>query len=119
MPNSFAQRFVAIGASNSTTTSPPYWVGDANTLSLSIQSSTASSSRYTIQGSNDDGFGAPLDAAAWSLVTAIVDPVSMPAIFTISAGARWLRAWVNPVSINDPAGSTASGVTIIFAQNTL
>ena len=74
--------------SNSSGTGLPHFVGDARLLTLSIQTSTASASRFTISGSNADGLQAAIPDASWSVMTTLLNA----GIYTIDPGARWVRA---------------------------
>lgn len=103
-----------LGAANSNLTGNPWFVGDAATLTVSIQSSTGSASRYTILGSNADGFqsalGTPsqtVPAGGWSIVTTI----TAAGIYTIDPGMRWINSCRTVIDT-----SANSNVTIIFAQ---
>ena len=72
-------------ANSSTRTSNPVLVADAVTISASWTTAVASASSLTIQGSNEEGFFAPI--GLWSTVSV----VGGQGIFTITPGARWLR----------------------------
>ena len=74
--------------SSSSGTGLACWVGDARLITLSIRSSTASASRFTISGSNDDGFQSAIAEGSWSVITTIVSQ----GIYTLDPGARWIRA---------------------------
>jgi hypothetical protein len=74
--------------SSSSGTGSAYFVGDARLISLSVQTSTASASRYTISMSNADGFQETIPAASFSVVTTILNA----GIYTIDPGGRWIRA---------------------------
>lgn len=74
--------------SSSSGTGPACWVGDARLITLSIRSSNASASRYTINGSNDNGFQAAIAEGSWSVLTTIVSQ----GLYTLDPGARWIRA---------------------------
>ena len=74
--------------SNSSGTGTAHFVGDARLLTLSIQTSTASASRFTISGSNADGLQASIPDASWSVMTTLLNA----GIYTIDPGARWIRA---------------------------
>jgi hypothetical protein len=84
---------VALGgsATSSTVTSNPIWAGDANTISVSIQSVAAVASVWTISGNNGDGFlsalGTGADGTDWSTVSAI----AAQGVYSLTPGARWLR----------------------------
>lgn len=80
-----------LSADSSTVTSNPMWVGDANVLSVSIQSVAAVASVWSIDGNNSDGFqstlGTGLSGTDWSNITTI----TAQGIYSITPGARWLR----------------------------
>jgi len=117
----YSQRFVAMG-SGSTSTSPPFYVGDFRLLSVSIESSASlGPTNVIIQGSNNDGLqsldiGNASQTTGWSNIT-IVLPASVNAggnvgkgIFTFDPpGYRWVRSLVSPT-----LQSVASAMTIIF-----
>lgn len=103
-----------LGAANSNLTGQPWFVGDAATLTVSIQSSTGSASRYTILGSNADGFqtalGTPsqtVPAGGWSFITAITSQ----GLYTIDPGFRWINSVRTVIDT-----SATSNVTITFTQ---
>ena len=116
MPFQYSGNHVTLGAANSNLTGSTWFVDDFRQLSLSIHSSTASASRYTIVGSNLDGFRLALGNASptvsnesWSHVTV----VTSQGIFTIDPGFRWIAAFRDPVSV-----SATSNVTVIFNGRT-
>jgi hypothetical protein len=78
-------------AQSSTITSNPVFVGDANVISVSIQSVAAVASVWSLDGTNDDGFLTALstgaEGTAWSNITAI----TAQGIYSVTPGARWLR----------------------------
>lgn len=74
-----------IMTSSSSGTGTPQFVGDARLLTLSIATSNASASRYTISLSNDDGFQSAI--TNWSIATTLLNA----GIYVIDAGARWMR----------------------------
>ena len=73
------------GANSSTRTSNPVLVADASTLAASWTTAVAVPSNLTIQGSNEEGFFAPI--GLWSTVSVVAGQ----GIFTITPGARWIR----------------------------
>ena len=87
--------------STSSGTGTAHFVGDARLITVSVVSSNASASRYTISLSNDDGFQSTI--AAWSIATTLVNA----GIYTIDPGARWIRAEQPDIAL-----STSSAVTI-------
>jgi hypothetical protein len=105
---------INLGAANSNLTGGAWYVGDAATLTVSIQSSTGSASRYTILGSNGDGFqsalGTPsqtVPAGGWSIITTITSQ----GLYTIDTGFRWINSVRTVIDT-----SAASNVTILFTQ---
>ena len=112
-----AARHVALGADTSNRTGAVWLVADFAHLTVSIQSSTASASRYTLVGSNDDGFGAALGNPSptipqngWSHITAITSQ----GIYGFDVtGFRWVNAYRDSISV-----SAASNVSISFAART-
>lgn len=113
---------VNLGAASSSQTGNPYYVGDAWTLSMSIETGAAAASRITILGSNLDGFqsslsagggyGSPLNGApGWSVLTA---NAGAPGIFALDVGYRW----INAIRHLSASGQTASNITVIFTKST-
>lgn len=109
-------RQVNLGADTSNLTGRPFYVGDAELITISIQSSHASASRYTVVGTNQDGFQAALTTPSmlvpannWSIVTAIVGQ----GLFKIDAGMRWLNCFRDAIQV-----SASSNATITFATRT-
>lgn len=96
-----------LGASSSTLSSAPYFIGNAETLSVSIISSTASASNITLRGSNADGLQAAIPNASWSVLTVL------PAAgnYVVERGLRWLLA-----ERADIAVSAASNTTVLLHQ---
>jgi hypothetical protein len=88
--------------SSSSGTGLATWVGDARLITLSIRSSTASASRYTISGSNDNGFQAAIAEGSWSNMTTIVSQ----GIYTIDPGVRWIRAEQPVFSLSATSANT-------------
>ncbi len=86
--------------SSSSGTGPAHFVGDYRLLTVSIQSSTASASRFTFEASNDDGFQSAI--AFWSTLTVITGQ----GIYTIDPGARWIRAQQPVFSLSTTSGNT-------------
>lgn len=90
---------VALGADTSNLTGRPWYVGDLAFLTASVITSTATASRVTFVGSNDDGLqsalGTPsptVPAGNWSIVTTVV----APGIYGFSAlGFRWINVFRN------------------------
>lgn len=111
----YTQRHVSLGNGNSNLTGAVWFVGDAGTLSVSVQSSHSSAgSRWTLVGSNDDGFtaalGTPSYASAqngWSVVTTL----TQAGLYTIDCGFRWITSFRSNIEV-----SASSNVTITFVQ---
>src|SRR5512146_1086 len=79
-------------ATSSTVTSNPIWAGDANLVTVSIASTAAVASVWSIDGNNADGFQTALatgvaGAGEWSNITTI----TAQGIYSVTPGARWLR----------------------------
>ena len=111
------RQHVALGAANSNLTGAIWYTGDFNEISVSIQSSTASASRYTIIGTNADGFqsalGTPsqtVPAGGWSILTTLLGE----GMYTVAPGARWITAFRDTISV-----SANSNVTMTFAGRSL
>ena len=73
----YAQQKILLGlsggpASASSGTSPSIFVGDCRLLTLSVQTSTASASRYTVSLSNNDGFQSRDSSLVFSVATTIL-----------------------------------------------
>ena len=100
------------GVASSATTSGPWYVGDFDVVTISLQSSTTNPSRHTIQASNADGFTAAIPAASWSMWTAILlegnyalsGPGAVP-----GGSPRWMRVF------SEFQGSLTSNVTVTVA----
>lgn len=88
--------------SSSSGTGSPVFVGDARLLTLSIQTSTGSASRFTVSLSNADGFQSAIPDASWSVATTLLNS----GIYTIDPGARWLRAEQPNFSLSTTSGNT-------------
>lgn len=82
-PDAFA------GLVQSAATSNSYFVGDAYQLSWSLTSSSATASRWTIQGSTDDGFTAAVGASTW----VDMQGATAPGLYGVSSSSmpRWVR----------------------------
>ncbi len=106
--------FTLLGADSSNISSHASvncYVGDAFALSLSIQSSNASLSRWTVMGSNADGLRTALvnplvssiNTGDWSIVTTVL----ASGVYTVTPGFRWLDVFRAPWDV-----SASSNVTI-------
>lgn len=80
---------VFTGLAQSTVTSNVFHVSDAHQISWSLVSSSATASRWTIQGSLADGLQTAIDASTW------VDAqgVTGPGLYALSLASRprWVR----------------------------
>lgn len=111
----YSQRVLPLlGADTSNLTSDmsvPAYTGDAFTISLSIQSSTGSASRYTIVASNQDEnystYSNPQLQTAPSGTWSIITTITSQGIYSITPGFRWLAAFRDGNSV-----SAASNVTM-------
>ena len=90
---------------SSVRTSNAVLVADWRQITVSVQTSNALASRYTVWGTDYDGFQTPLAEGNWSSITAI----TAPGLFTVDPGMRWLRATRSAI---DSQG------TVIFAGRT-
>lgn len=107
-------REVVLGADTSNLTGRPMFVGDFHYLTVSIQSSTASASRYTMVGTNADGFQTALPtpsqtvpANGWSIVSTIVNQ----GLFAFDVmGFRWVNIFRDNISV-----SAVSNATVVLA----
>lgn len=104
MPH-YSRSILMLDASTSTTTSASHLVADYRQLSLSIETSTTSSSRFTVWGAAADGLQSALRAGDFSVVTAIVGAGA----FTIDPGLRWLKVERDAFNV-----SALSNATIIL-----
>ena len=78
---------------SSTYTSSAVLVGDYDNLSVSWHTDTATGSRLTLEGSNDDGFTAAI--TNWSVMTGITvadQATATGGVYTVDPGIRWMRA---------------------------
>lgn len=91
--------------SSSSGTGTAHFVGDYRLLTLSIQTSTGSASRFTISLSNANGFVEAIPEASWSVATTLLNA----GIYTLDPGARWIRAEQPNFSL-----SATSAVTMIL-----
>lgn len=110
----YTHTFSAI-TSGSTSTSPWWFVGDYDAVSVSWQSSASlGPSRFTLEGSNMPGSGTGLpgntSAANASLMTGVNILGRASGITSLQlGGVMWMRATVDPAS-----HSAASVTSIIF-----
>lgn len=101
---------VALGVANSSLTGAPWLIADFRQITLSLETQTNASSRYTVVGTNADGLQSALPTAsqtvdgAWSVITAL----TRQGIFEIPPGFRWLNVF----------RPSASSATVTFAGRT-
>lgn len=107
-------RHVCLDVTNSNLTGAPVFIGDLRQLSLSIQSQTGTASRFTVVGTNADGFREALPTASqtvplngWSVITAL----TAEGMYAFDPGALGYR-WAN---IFRPS---ASSITAVFNGRT-
>lgn len=74
--------------SSSSGTGTAHFVGDSRLMTLSIITSTGSASRFTISGSDADGFQAAIPENTFSVLTTLLNQ----GLYTIDPGCRWIRA---------------------------
>jgi hypothetical protein len=91
--------------SSSSGTGLAYFVGDARFISVSIQTSTASASRFTTQLSNADGMQTSIPEASWSIATVITGGAGL---YSIDPGGRWLRMQQPDFSLSATSGNTVT-----------
>jgi hypothetical protein len=78
--------FDGTSAASATFTSSDAFVGDYRYLAISVQTSDAAASRMTLTSSFEDGFRASLTTRS------VVTTITVPGVYTIDPGLRWLRA---------------------------
>jgi len=87
----FSRRIEALdgtSANSSVRTSNSVLVADWDQISVSVQTSGALASRYTVWATNYDGFQSALVEANWSAITGI----TAQGLFSVDPGMRFLRA---------------------------
>lgn len=92
MPHMYQRRialFDGTSGDSSNYTAGPHFIGDYAHISVSWHTDVAVASRFTLQGSNDDGFGASI--TNWSTMTGI----TVAGIYVMDAGVRWMRVQRN------------------------
>ena len=117
MAYQYNQRVIMQG-SGSTNTSPPWFVGDFRLLTISFSSTgSLGPSRFTVEGSNADGFATTADmgnasqTTSWSLISGINMIGVTPGMVTFDPpGYRWIRTTTTPLG---GSGSTTSATTLI------
>lgn len=75
-------------ANSSVRTSNAVLVADWEQISVSVQTSNALGSRYTVWGTNYEGQQSALAEANWSALTGL----TAQGLYIIEPGMRWLRA---------------------------
>lgn len=103
------RRHLFAGAANSNLTGDVWYAGDFARLTISVQTSTASASRFTVVGTNLDGFQAALPnpsqtipANNWSVVTVI----TVQGVYTIDPGVRWLNVFRPDFGVSATSNTT-------------
>lgn len=91
-----------LGANSTATVSGPVFIGDYRQMSLSVESSTGSASRYTVEISNANGFDRAIRAQEWSTGTALTSQ----GVQTIDPGIRWIRAVRDAISVSASSNAT-------------
>lgn len=92
MPFMYQRRialFDGTSGDSSNYTAGPHFVGDYAYISVSWHTDTNSASILTLQGSNDDGFGAAI--VNWSNLTGI----TARGLYVLDPGVRWMRVLRN------------------------
>lgn len=100
----YTRRYDLLGSADSAFTSRAIMVADFRDMSLSIQSSTASASNITVQGSNAEGFATAIANATWSNLTVI----ATQGIQTIDPGIRWIRAIRDGIAVSAASNTTVT-----------
>lgn len=114
----FPSQYSVLIGSASTSTSGWFWTGDYRLLTMSFASSgSLGPSRFTVEGSNEDGFSTSLPAS--TAVASLISGVNMigatPGMVTFDPpGWRWTRVTVAPAN-----QSVASTVTITICGTRL
>ena len=107
----FPSQYTVLINSGSTSTSGWFWTGDYRLLTMSFSSSgSLGPSRFTVEGSNEDGFqsGLPSSTTAASLISGVNMIGATPGMVTFDPpGWRWTRVTVAPGN-----QSSASAVVI-------
>lgn len=85
------------GIAESALTSNVVFLGDASMAVWSLASSSATASRWTIQGSLTDGFTAAIEASSWFDVKGVTAP-GLNSVDTITRWVRFQRAPSNSSS---------------------
>lgn len=98
----YSRNYSLLTVGSSTITSQPVFVGDAATMSVSLQ--TVGESVVSIEGSSSDGFKAAIPENTWSNMTVL----TANGIFAVQPGIRWLRA-------RQAASSSSASVQLAFA----
>lgn len=104
----YTKHYTLLGSSSNATQSTPVFVGDFRFMSISVESSTGSASRYTVQISDADGFGTAIREGEWSTGTVLTSQ----GVQTVDPGIRWVRVQRDTISL-----SASSNATIRLAGN--
>lgn len=103
----YSRHYTLLGASSSTLSSAPVYIGDARFLAVSVVSSTGSASNVTLRGSLAQGFQSAIPDQTWSVLTVLPNA----GVYTIEPGVRWLLAERAAIGV-----SAASNVTVTLAM---
>ena len=80
--------FDSSSANSSTYTSEALLVRDySQAQALSVLTTNTAASRFSVEGSLDDGLNAAIDANSWSNVTTLL----ADGVYTLDPGLRWIR----------------------------
>ena len=113
MVDFYTQRQVLLGAADSSLTGGLYWSGDNFITNVSWQTSTASASRLTILGSNEEGMrdrslvstASPnVPQNGWEILMVL----TAQGISTITAGPRWITAFRDGISVSASSNATVT-----------
>lgn len=100
----YTQRHDMLGSASNATTSAAVLTADYRDMSLSIQTSTASASNVTVQGSNAEGFAVAIPEASWSVLTVI--PAA--GVQTVDPGIRWMRVVRDTIAVSAASNTTVT-----------
>lgn len=103
----YSRQYTLLGASSSTLSSAPTFIGDARFLAVSVVTSTTSASNVTLRGSIADGLQSAIPNNTWSVLTVLPNA----GLFTIEPGVRWLLAERADIGV-----SASSNVTVLLAM---
>lgn len=98
----YTRSYSLLTVGSSTVTSAVVFIGDAATISVSLQ--TVGASVVSIDGSSAEGFKEAIPENTWSNMTVLI----ANGIFAVQPGARWLRA-------RQAASSSSASVQLAFS----